>query len=88
MLVVSITCKPTELLQNGKCDPQPSCSRHLHLDHGTCVLDPKFPEKIGVGGTSAVAPLWAGLIALLNQSLGKSVRFVNPILYKKALLRP
>jgi kumamolisin len=34
-----------------------------------------------VGGTSAVAPLWAGLIALLNQKLGKSVGFLNPQIY-------
>jgi kumamolisin len=32
-------------------------------------------------GTSFVAPLWAGLIILLNQALGKPVGFVNPILY-------
>ena len=34
-----------------------------------------------VGGTSAVAPLWAGLFALINQSLGASVGFANTILY-------
>lgn len=34
-----------------------------------------------VGGTSAVAPLWAGLIALLNQALGRRLGFVNPALY-------
>jgi kumamolisin len=34
-----------------------------------------------IGGTSAVAPLWAGLAALLNQQLGKSIGFVNPKLY-------
>jgi kumamolisin len=34
-----------------------------------------------VGGTSAVAPLWAGLIALLNQPLGASVGFAQPRLY-------
>ena len=33
------------------------------------------------GGTSAVAPLWAGLIALLNQQLGTPVGFLNPLLY-------
>lgn len=33
------------------------------------------------GGTSAVAPLWAGLIALMNQKLGQSVGFLNPKLY-------
>jgi len=41
-----------------------------------------------IGGTSAVAPLWAGLVALLNQSLGKSVGFVNPWLYTKAISVP
>jgi kumamolisin len=35
-----------------------------------------------IGGTSAVAPLWAGLIALLNQRLGKPVGFVQPALYR------
>ena len=34
-----------------------------------------------VGGTSAVAPLWAGLVALLNQSLGAPVGFLQPQLY-------
>lgn len=34
-----------------------------------------------VGGTSAVAPLWAGLIALLNQQLGTNLGFINPTLY-------
>ena len=34
-----------------------------------------------VGGTSAVAPLYAGLIALINANFGRSVGFINPILY-------
>ena len=34
-----------------------------------------------IGGTSAVAPLWAGLIALLNQKLNKRLGYLNPILY-------
>lgn len=34
-----------------------------------------------IGGTSAVAPLWAGLVARINQSLGKPVGYVNPLLY-------
>jgi kumamolisin len=34
-----------------------------------------------IGGTSAVAPLWAGLIALLNQQLGQAVGYLNPVLY-------
>jgi len=35
-----------------------------------------------IGGTSAVAPLWAGLIALINQQLGKPLGFANPALYR------
>jgi kumamolisin len=34
-----------------------------------------------IGGTRAVAPLWAGLIACVNQILGKPVGFLNPTLY-------
>ena len=34
-----------------------------------------------IGGTSAVAPLWAGLIARLNQELGAPVGFAQPRLY-------
>ncbi len=34
-----------------------------------------------IGGTSAVAPLWAGLVALLNQKLGHPVGYLNPLLY-------
>jgi kumamolisin len=33
------------------------------------------------GGTSAVAPLMAGLVALLNQGKKKNVGFLNPFLY-------
>jgi kumamolisin len=35
-----------------------------------------------VGGTSAVAPLYAGLIARINANLGTPVGFINPMLYK------
>ncbi|MBS1798198.1 MAG: S8/S53 family peptidase [Acidobacteria bacterium] len=34
-----------------------------------------------IGGTSAVAPLWAGLIALANQQNGISAGFINPAIY-------
>ena len=34
-----------------------------------------------IGGTSAVAPLWAGLIARINATSGSPVGFVNPTLY-------
>jgi kumamolisin len=33
------------------------------------------------GGTSAVAPLWSGLLAIINQLRGKPVGYLNPTLY-------
>ncbi len=38
-------------------------------------------QTIVVGGTSAVAPLWAGLIAVANQQNKKSAGFINPRIY-------
>jgi kumamolisin len=38
-------------------------------------------QQTVIGGTSAVAPLWAGLLARINQSLGASVGYLNPLLY-------
>ena len=38
-----------------------------------------------IGGTSAVAPLWAGLTALVNQQLGHSAGFLNPVLYSSQI---
>lgn len=50
--------------------------------------DPKTGYQIQVngasevaGGTSAVAPLWAALTAIINESLGAAVGFWNPQLY-------
>jgi kumamolisin len=41
-------------------------------------------QKEQEGGTSAVAPLWAALIATINQKLNGRVGFVNPQLYSLA----
>lgn len=38
-------------------------------------------QQAVIGGTSGVAPLWAGLIALMNQKLGKPVGYLNPLIY-------
>ncbi len=37
--------------------------------------------QLAMGGTSAVAPLWAALTARLNQRLGKAAGFFAPLLY-------
>lgn len=38
-------------------------------------------NQIVIGGTSAVSPLWSGLLARINQSTGKNVGFVHQTLY-------
>jgi len=38
-------------------------------------------ESTVIGGTSAVAPLWAGLLARINALRGQPVGYVNPVLY-------
>ena len=35
-----------------------------------------------IGGTSAVAPLWSGLLARINQLAGKPVGLIQPLLYQ------
>lgn len=54
----------------GNADPQTGYK--VYVDGKSAVF----------GGTSAVAPLWAGLIALINQQRGLSVGYLNPILYQ------
>ncbi|HEY7126626.1 MAG TPA: S53 family peptidase [Ktedonobacterales bacterium] len=43
-----------------------------------------LPQWSAIGGTSASAPQWAGLIAIANQMAGKPLGFLNPGLYQLA----
>jgi kumamolisin len=52
-------------------DADPTTGYTIRVDGQT------FP----IGGTSAVAPLWAGLIAVANAQLGSQVGFINPAIY-------
>jgi subtilase family serine protease len=60
-------------------------SRHRFVSRaaqpGVLVMNPDGTVG-GIGGTSATAPMWAGLIARLNRLLGTPLGFLNPILYK------
>jgi kumamolisin len=38
-------------------------------------------KRMVIGGTSAVAPLWAGLVAVANQKNGAQAGFINPAIY-------
>ena len=67
----------------GPADPRSGCTIHIGgVDSVSC-------------GTSAVAPLWAALVARLNHSLGKPAGYLNSLLYQlagrnheKGVLRP
>jgi kumamolisin len=40
-------------------------------------------QLLVAGGTSAAAPLWAGLLALVNEQLAEPVGYLNPLLYEQ-----
>ena len=52
-------------------DADPATGYEVRVDGQTSVI----------GGTSAVAPLWAGLVAVANQQLGTKVGFLQPAIY-------
>jgi kumamolisin len=52
-------------------DADPGTGYTIRVDGQTTVI----------GGTSAVAPLWAGLVAVANQQLGTQVGFLQPAIY-------
>jgi kumamolisin len=68
--------KPSPLTRRGVPDvagnADPQTGYQVRVDGADSVF----------GGTSAVAPLWAALIARINQASGKSAGFVNPRLYQ------
>ena len=56
-------------------DADPNTGYNILVDGETGVF----------GGTSAVAPLWAALVARMNQQTGKSAGFLNPQIYQQAV---
>jgi len=55
-------------------DADPATGYHIFADGKALV----------VGGTSAVAPLWAALVCRLAQALGRSLGLVQPAIYAQA----
>lgn len=55
-------------------DADPATGYRIEVDGQETVL----------GGTSAVAPLWAGLVALMNQQRKRPIGFLNPQVYALA----
>ena len=68
-------------IEEHRIDSEDSARRERFLGSPTLRVDGR---DMVIGGTSAVAPLYAGLVALLNQKLGRPVGFLNPSLYGAA----
>jgi len=67
------------------------CEQDADLDQltGPCSLSANttsapFPFILGIGGTSVSTEVFAGMVALLNQSTGQANGLVNPNLYALA----
>ena len=67
----SVVNRPTRGVPDASGDADPNTGYNILVDG----------EQAVIGGTSAVAPLWAGLIARCNQLLGSRLGFLNPALY-------
>jgi kumamolisin len=57
-------------------DADPSTGVYIY-----CNQSPECSGFYNFGGTSLSAPVWAGSIAELNQAIGQSLGFINPLLY-------
>jgi kumamolisin len=68
--------RPVVLAGRGVPDVAATSTGYSLLVQGTAPAD-----LITTAGTSAVAPLWAGLIARINQGVGRPVGFINDFLY-------
>lgn len=81
--VITSTNKGSSTLRNG-----PDVSANANYTFYVCA-DQTTCTANSYGGTSFAAPMWAGLVALVNQSLASSgqspIGFLNPLLYPENL---
>jgi kumamolisin len=59
----------------------PDVAANSSPNSGCSIILGGVPSPFPTNGTSASAPLWAGLIAVLNAALGQNVGFINPVIY-------
>ena len=59
----------------------PDVATNASPNSGCSIILGGTPSAWPTNGTSASAPLWAGLIAALNAALGQNVGFINPVIY-------
>ena len=59
----------------------PDVSANASPNSGYPIILGGAPSLFPANGTSASAPLWAGLVAVLNAALDENVGFINPVIY-------
>ncbi len=59
----------------------PDVAANASPNSGCSIILGGVPSAWPTNGTSASAPLWAGLVAVLNAALGQNVGFINPVIY-------
>jgi subtilase family serine protease len=64
--------------------PDVSADASGHTGMAIIISENGMPFLRNSGGTSATAPLWAGLIALADQYADRHLGFVNPAIYRIA----
>ncbi|HEV8582706.1 MAG TPA: S53 family peptidase [Thermoanaerobaculia bacterium] len=66
--------------QSGRGFPDVAAKADILTGYDCVVTDLDLP----MGGTSASAPMWAALVALINETLGRPVGLLTPLLYTDA----
>ena len=61
----------------------PDVAANADPETGYLIIDADGQNLDTTGGTSASAPLWAALIARLNEALGVRLGYINPLLYQQ-----
>lgn len=82
--LANIPVNPANLAFRGRGVPDVAGNADSASGYTVIIDNRKFGP---VAGTSAVAPLYAGLTALINASLRKRVGYLNPVLYSKSAKR-
>ena len=72
---------PPSVNDNHRGRGVPDVSANASPSSGYPIILGGAPSLFPANGTSASAPLWAGLIAVVNAALDENVGFVNPVLY-------
>jgi kumamolisin len=72
---------PSRLQAKGKGRGLPDVAANASAATGYLIWSDE--TAMSLGGTSAATPLWAGLVACLNEALGRRAGYLTPLLYAR-----